>query len=236
VHSINCFVEVYFYMNLTLRPQPKQSPGSLPMRPVFERGLIMFARAHNDGIRTVSFEDPTIGFCPDFEEGEPNQSIVYVGRGRNFKEALHKALFLFHEVNEPVKQSLFSQNYPEEIHQVMEKLDKWLVSRQGLLRAVGDFDGQILVRIEGVSCLNDKRMQSVVSEGAGQTFFAALTDALVKPLYNPIQHLAPQPVEVPEESDKKPIVAQIIETIGSGVSAPKLYTKNLKIENRSRLF
>lgn len=159
------------WMNTTL------PSTSLSIKPVFENGLIMFARAYSDGRRTVSFEDASLTYHSN--ELADRIGKTHFGKGETISEALHMALVSFHGRKTGRRQVRVIDTRSTDIKRVMRYLDNWLREHDGLLHAVADED-DILVKLEGTSSHHTGGQQHFMVEGSGKTFYSALIRALTE--------------------------------------------------------
>ena len=151
----------------------------LLLKPVFNQGLIVLANAHSSGIRVVTFEDPTIKLHWQHAESQINRAgSIYVGKGEKIQVALEGALKSFHGSNVNTSGTLTFERLPVYVTKMIASLDDWLVSHKGSLRAVRDFDGSIIVRLEGMLHTAGEAPKLVVIEKYGTTFYRALASVL----------------------------------------------------------
>jgi hypothetical protein len=153
---------------------------SLPIRPVLDQGFIVFARAHYNGTRMVSFENPEAHYQVTeqviFGRGES-----HIGYGKTIDLAFGQALHSFHQSSPNYKSLYTTKERTYEIKKVIARLDGWLISHRGKLRMVSDFDGTILARLEGLIDPSDSLSEYIVLEASGRTFYGTLLSVLEKP-------------------------------------------------------
>lgn len=143
----------------------------LPIMPVFEQGLIVFARSFDDGMRVVTFEEPFVS---------PQSTQLYLGKGESVDAALAQALHFFH--NDGEEQTKFQVQVqdrgPAHVRKLNSRLDLWLAEHDGVMHAVSEDDGDVLVRLEGKVEPNNPASRYVTLEGAGNSYYGALATAL----------------------------------------------------------
>ncbi len=161
-------------------PVIKTIDKSLLIRPVLDQGFIIFVRAHYNGVRMVSFENPEAYYMASESELAVKKSIV--GTGKDVHTALAQALHLFHQASADYKSFFSTQEHTYKKQKAITDLDNWLVSHKGKLRIVSDFDGTVLARLEGLLNPNDSFSEYVVLEASGSTFHGAILSVLEKPV------------------------------------------------------
>jgi hypothetical protein len=197
---------------MAIKTQPNLRNAGLPIHPVLERGFIIFAHAHYAGVYTVSFENPEAYYMDgnsDFDSKKLNKS--YIGTGKSIDDALNQALHLFHQADTNYKNLYTVKERTHEIKNVISKLDKWLISHKGKLRAVSDFDGTVLIKLEGLTDPTDNLSPRLTLEGCGRTLYDALFCAFERPATTSIQHMPAKTIEIKTDADGYKIAKPIVQ-------------------------
>jgi hypothetical protein len=190
---------------------PNFANVGLPIRPVLDCGFIVFAHAHYANVRTVSFENPEAYYRDgnnDFGDSKIQKS--YIGTGKNIDAALNQALHLFHQADSNCKSLYTVKERTHEIKSIIAKLDNWLISHKGKLRAVSDFDGTVLVKLEGLTDPTDNLSPRLTIEGFGRTLYDALFCAFERPATTNIQHMPAKNIEIKTDADGYKIAKPIV--------------------------
>jgi len=208
---------------MILKQKFNSNTSGLPIHPVLESGYIIFVHAHYGETRTVTFENPEA--CDSPETGNVKS---HFGSGQTIDEALKQALQSYHRSSTNYK-SLYSKN--ERTYRkrsVIAKLDKWLVTHKGTLRAVSDFDGTVLVSLRGLTNPQDAKPTNLVIHGCGATFYEALESAFGGSFDTQAYTTPVKRIEIQKEIVYKPVEQLVITTSSS-------QTPNLQIKKRTHL-
>jgi hypothetical protein len=147
---------------------------NLPLRPVFECGLMFYARVYSNGNRTVSFEDSSIRLQP--------HNNTYIGTNKTFELALSDAKYNFHldkksSALENINNRL--QIIPNHIQELYITTDDWLAKHNGVIRAVVIEENTILVTLEGFTDVSDLRTRFYI-EKTGTNFYNTLASTFAE--------------------------------------------------------
>lgn len=174
-------------MSIVMSPTRIRNETKLPIKPVLEGGMIIFAGILKDGSRFVSFENPHNDFHSSSLGSTPHSNCF--AQTTRIDSALLHALYMFHDIDAKQEPVRIPASGTSRLSTVLSQLDTWLDDHHGHLRAVQDFDDEVLVRLEGLAnpLLHDS--ETIAIEAYGKSFFQALDAALEKTKANTTQIL-----------------------------------------------